>query len=306
MDPKQPEAGILYNKVQEHARALNRKGPCGTSLWSSQDSETLFVCYAKTPMLKIKSLLLKVRSPLNAISMKAILLKSVIGFLALSLGFVFTFRFVPVFFTPLMVIRSVTSIFGDQLIGIEKEWVPLEDISLPMRNAVIKTEDWNFYGHRGFDFEAIQKAYEYNKTHQRKKGASTISQQTAKNVFLWPSRNWIRKGLEAYFTVLIELTWPKERILEVYLNVVELGPGVYGVEAASQKYFKQSSKHLSSAQAARIAAVLPNPNRFKIDRPSNYILKRQRRIMARPNPPLCLELKLKAKKHVPFYMATSC
>lgn len=232
-------------------------------------------------MNSIQSLFLKLKS-----NWRSIVLRSIAGFFALSLISVIAFRFVPVFITPLMVIRSVSSIFGDELIGIEKDWVPLEEISPAMRAAVIKTEDYNFYEHHGFDFEAIQKAYEYNKTHARKKGASTISQQTAKNVFLWPSRNWLRKGLEAYFTVLIEVAWPKERILEVYLNVIELGPGVYGVEAASQKYFKHSSKNLNSYQAARIAAVLPNPNRFKIDRPSNYILKRQRRIMARPAPPL--------------------
>lgn len=232
-------------------------------------------------MNSIQSLLLKLKS-----NWRSIVLRSIAGFFALSLISVIAFRFVPVFITPLMVIRSVSSVFGDELIGIEKDWVPLEEISPAMRTAVIKTEDYNFYEHHGFDFEAIQKAYEYNKTHARKKGASTISQQTAKNVFLWPSRNWLRKGLEAYFTVLIEAAWPKERILEVYLNVIELGPGVYGVEAASQKYFKHSSKNLNSYQAARIAAVLPNPNRFKIDRPSNYILKRQRRIMARPAPPL--------------------
>lgn len=232
-------------------------------------------------MNSIQSLFLKLKS-----NWRSIVLRSIAGFFALSLISVIAFRFVPVFITPLMVIRSVSSIFGDELIGIEKDWVPLEEISPAMRAAVIKTEDYNFYEHHGFDFEAIQKAYEYNKTHARKKGASTISQQTAKNVFLWPSRNWLRKGLEAYFTVLIEAAWPKERILEVYLNVIELGPGVYGVEAASQKYFKHSSKTLNSYQAARIAAVLPNPNRFKIDRPSNYILKRQRRIMARPAPPL--------------------
>jgi monofunctional biosynthetic peptidoglycan transglycosylase len=232
-------------------------------------------------MNSIQSLLLKLKS-----NWHSIVLRSIAGFFVLSLVSVIAFRFVPVFITPLMVIRSVSSIFDDEFIGIEKDWVPLEEISPAMRAAVIKTEDYNFYEHHGFDFEAIQKAYEYNKTHIRKKGASTISQQTAKNVFLWPSRNWLRKGLEAYFTVLIEAAWPKERILEVYLNVIELGPGVYGVEAASQKYFKHSSQSLNSYQAARIAAVLPNPNRFKIDRPSNYILKRQRRIMARPAPPL--------------------
>ncbi|HWU42960.1 MAG TPA: monofunctional biosynthetic peptidoglycan transglycosylase, partial [Bdellovibrio sp.] len=152
--------------------------------------------------------------------------------------------------------------------------------------AVLKAEDARFFEHHGFDYEAIEKAMKYNRTHKKVKGASTISQQTAKNVFLWPHRDWIRKGLEAYFTVLIEFIWPKERIMEVYLNVIETGPGVYGVEAASQKYFKQSAKNISPSQASLIAAVLPNPQKFRIDRPSNYILKRQSRILSRVSPPL--------------------
>lgn len=165
-----------------------------------------------------------------------------------------------------------------------KTWVPIEEISPNIQRAVLKAEDYRFYEHNGFDFEAIEKAMKYNKTHKRKKGASTISQQTAKNVFLWPNRDWIRKGLEAYFTVLIELVWSKERIMEVYLNVIELGPGVYGVEAASQRYFHRPASRLTPSQAAMMAAVLPNPNRFRIDRPSSYVLARQRRILYRVSP----------------------
>ena len=161
----------------------------------------------------------------------------------------------------------------------KKTWVPLEEIAKPMRSAVIKAEDYKFYQHHGFDFEAIERAIQYNKTHKKKKGASTISQQTAKNVFLWPSRSWVRKGLEAYFTILIELLWSKDRILEVYLNVIELGKGVYGVEAAAQKYFKKPAKKLTASQAALMAAVLPNPIKFRIDRPSRYVSNRQRKIM---------------------------
>lgn len=216
---------------------------------------------------------------------KKLVVRITAGFLILSLSLVLVFRFVPIFITPLMVIRSVESVFSGKWIGIEKEWVPLEEISPAMQAAVLKTEDYKFFEHNGFDFEAIQKAYEYNKKHNRKKGASTVSQQTAKNVFLWPSRSWVRKGLEAYFTVLIETLWPKDRILEVYLNVIELGPGVYGVEAASQKYFKRSSRNLNRYQASLMAAVLPNPNRFRIDRPSAYVRNRQNRIMSRPAPP---------------------
>ncbi|MFS4457980.1 monofunctional biosynthetic peptidoglycan transglycosylase [Bdellovibrio sp. HCB2-146] len=217
---------------------------------------------------------------------KTLLLKGVLLFFVLSLGLVLLYRFVPVGLTPLMVIRSVESVWGDKWVGINKDWVPLEDISPSVQRAVLKAEDYKFFEHNGFDYEAIQKAYKYNKTHTKKKGASTISQQTAKNVFLWPNRDWLRKGLEAYFTVLIEFVWPKDRIMEVYLNVIELGPGVYGVEAASQKFFKKSAKNLNAFEASLIAAVLPNPRRFKIDRPSRYVMHRQRRIMYRVAPPI--------------------
>lgn len=183
-----------------------------------------------------------------------------------------------------MVIRSVQSIFSDKFVGISKDWVPLEDIAPAMQKAVLKSEDYRFFEHNGFDFDAIEKAMKYNKTHKHVKGASTISQQTAKNVFLWPNRDWLRKGLEAYFTVLIEGVWPKDRILEVYLNVIEMGPGVYGVEAAAQKYFHRSAKNISPVQASLIAAVLPNPRRFRIDRPSSYIVRRQQKILYRVSP----------------------
>lgn len=221
------------------------------------------------------------------IKISKILIKSIKWFLILSVGLTIFYRFVPIAITPLMVWRSVASVFvGEKFIGIEKDWVAIEDISKSMQQSVIKAEDYKFYQHYGFDFEAIEKAIEYNKTHKKKKGASTISQQTAKNVFLWPSRSWIRKGLEVYFTVLIELFWPKQRILEVYLNVIELGHGVYGVEAAAQKFFKRPAKKLNSSQAALMAAVLPNPIRFRIDKPSRYVSKRQRKIMGRRAPPL--------------------
>lgn len=212
------------------------------------------------------------------------LFKAVLLFFVSSLGLVLLYRFVPVPLTPLMVIRSISSLWGETFVGINKDWVPLEEISPSVQKAILKAEDYRFFEHNGFDFEAIEKAIKYNKTHKKKKGASTISQQTAKNVFLWPNRDWIRKGLEAYFTVLIELTWPKDRIMEVYLNVIELGPGVYGVEAAAQKYFRRSAKNLNSSQASLIAAVLPNPRRFRIDRPSRYIVNRQRRILSRVAP----------------------
>ncbi|MBY0413669.1 MAG: monofunctional biosynthetic peptidoglycan transglycosylase [Bdellovibrionales bacterium] len=214
-----------------------------------------------------------------------LLLKLVLLFFVLSIGITIFYRFVPIPYTPLMFWRSTASIFTEkEFIGIEKKWVPIEDISKNMQESVIKAEDYKFYQHHGFDFEAIEKAMQYNKTHKKKKGASTISQQTAKNVFLWPSRSWLRKGMEAYFTVLIEVLWPKERILEAYLNVIELGKGVYGVEAAAQKFFKRPAKKLNASQAALMAAVLPNPIRFRIDKPSRYISSRQRKIMGRRAP----------------------
>lgn len=218
----------------------------------------------------------------------ALFAKASLLFVVLSLAGVIFYRFVPVPLTPLMVFKRVGSVFSEKKIGINHDWVPIEKISKSMQRAVIKAEDYRFYQHNGFDFEAIQKAIEYNKRHKKKIGASTISQQTAKNVFLWPSRSWIRKGFEVYFTVLIEFFWTKERILEVYLNVIELGPGVYGVEAASQKYFKKAAKKLNSSEASLMAAVLPNPIKFKIDKPSRYVLRRQRKILgtkiAKPTP----------------------
>lgn len=197
-----------------------------------------------------------------------------LAFLIFSIGSVIVYRFIPIAYTPLMLLRAPQS-------GIEKKWVPAEQIARSMQLAVIRAEDAKFFTHRGFDFDAIEKAMKYNKTHKKQKGASTISQQTAKNVFLWPARSWLRKGLEVYFTILIEQLWSKHRILEVYLNIIELGPGVYGVEAAAEKFFHKKAKHLSNAESALIASVLPNPLKFKINRPSAYILRRQRKIMGR-------------------------
>jgi monofunctional glycosyltransferase len=215
---------------------------------------------------------------------RKILIQIASFFFVASLVLVLFFRFVPVPLTPLMLIRSTSSLFDSHIVGIHKDWVSLDEISPQVQAAVLKAEDYRFFEHNGFDYEAIHKALQYNRTHKNKKGASTISQQTAKNLFLWPSRSWIRKGFEAYFTVLIETLWPKNRIMEVYLNVIELGPGIYGVEAAAQKYFKIKAKNLSSSQAALLAAVLPNPNKLRIDRPSYYVLSRQRRIRNRPAP----------------------
>lgn len=216
--------------------------------------------------------------------LRRVFLTLILGFMVVSLGGVLLFRFVPVPVTPLMIIRSLESVGTEKFIGIEKDWVSLDQISPSVQKAVLKAEDYKFFEHNGFDYGAIKKAYQHNKKAKVMKGASTISQQTAKNVFLWPKRSWVRKGLEAYFTMLIEFVWPKDRILEVYLNVIELGPGVYGVEAAAQKYFNRSAAKLNGHQASLIAAVLPNPRRFRIDRPSIYVLARQRRILRRVAP----------------------
>ena len=160
---------------------------------------------------------------------------------------------------------------------ISHTWVSLNEMSPKMPVAVMAGEDARFAEHHGFDFEAIKAAAEHNARHpERTHGASTISQQTAKNVFLWPGRSWVRKGLEAYFTVLIELLWSKERIMEVYLNSIETGPGIYGVEAVAEEHFNCKASELTADQCALIAATLPNPRRFSSKAPSSHVKKRQR------------------------------
>ncbi|MAC94968.1 MAG: monofunctional biosynthetic peptidoglycan transglycosylase [Flavobacteriales bacterium] len=165
--------------------------------------------------------------------------------------------------------------FTTDITSIQKDWHDIENISPNAALAVIASEDQKFLEHHGFDVEAIQTALERNKESKRIRGASTISQQLAKNLFLIPSKNFLRKGVEAYYTVLIELIWSKKRIMEVYLNVVELGEGIYGVPMASQQFFKKSPKQLSSAQAALIATALPNPKIYKLNKPSSYMYNRQ-------------------------------
>ena len=189
------------------------------------------------------------------------------------------YRFFPIYITPLMVIRSTEQMFGNEKLSMKKEWVPISEISTNAVDAVVASEDNNFMNHWGFDFDAIQKATKRNKKGGRIYGASTISQQTAKNVFLWPGRSWIRKGFEVYFTGLIELVWSKERIMEVYLNVIETGNGIYGVERASQIYFGKPARKLTPSQAALIAASLPNPRRFDPSHPSSYMFRREKQIL---------------------------
>lgn len=203
-----------------------------------------------------------------------ICLKVCLWFFIVSIFSVIIFRWVPIYITPLMVIRMVESKMDDKELVFEKTWKPLEEISPHLQLAVVCSEDQNYLKHNGFDFGAIEKAIKHNKTHKRKRGASTITQQVAKNVFLWPSRSWVRKGFEVYFTFLIELFWSKERIMEVYLNVIEMGDGVYGAEAAAKKNFNTTAIKLTKRQAAAISSTLPNPRKFSAKKPSAYINNR--------------------------------
>jgi len=207
------------------------------------------------------------------------LLKGLVACFLFSVVITLIYRFVPVPVTPLMIIRYFELEEG----RIEKDWIPLHEISPSLPLAVVTAEDQKFAEHYGFDLEAIEKAMKYNERHKgkRMKGASTISQQTAKNVFLWPGRSWIRKGLEVYFTFMIELLWSKERIMEVYLNVIEMGPGVYGAEAASRYYFHKNAGKLTKKESATIAAILPNPLKWSASSPTPYIIRKRNWIMRR-------------------------
>ena len=202
-------------------------------------------------------------------------------FFASTILAVVALRFIPVWFTPLMVIRCAQQTNEGRDVKLSHHWVPLERISPSMPVAVIASEDANFLKHHGFDYKAIENAAIRNMKNpqKRKFGASTISQQTAKNVFLWPGRSWIRKGFEVYFTTLIELLWSKQRIMEVYLNSIEMGEGIYGVDAVAEEHFHTDAKNLSREQCALIAATLPNPRKFSSKNPSAYMLKRQKRIL---------------------------
>lgn len=208
------------------------------------------------------------------------ILRNVILFFFIStILMVVVYRFMPVYITPLMVIRSTQQVFRGESPVWHHTWVPFDKISSNLPMAVIASEDNRFATHNGFDFEEIQKAMKENEKRKRKRGASTISQQTAKNVFLWPQSSWVRKGLEVYFTWLIELCWSKERIMEVYLNSIEMGKGIYGVQAAAKYKFNTTAAKLSAGQCALIAATLPNPIRFNSAKPSPYIMKRQGQIL---------------------------
>ena len=214
----------------------------------------------------------------------ALFFKIILWFFILSIGFTVIYRFVPVPITPLMVIRLYEQAKDEKKeVRLYKDWVSIQKISKHVPQAVVAAEDQKFMDHKGFDWDALEKAWEQNKKGKRIKGASTISQQTAKNVFLWPARTMARKGLEAYFTFLIEFIWTKERIMEVYLNIIEMGEGIYGIEAAAQYYFKKPAEKLSRQEAALIAAVLPNPRRWSPARPTPYIQGRQIWILGQMN-----------------------
>lgn len=204
-----------------------------------------------------------------------------VAFFASTILSVVLLRFVPVVVTPLMVIRCVQQLKEGREVKLHHHWVPLGRMSEYLPEAVMASEDAHFLEHHGFDFNAIVSAAERNRKYpeKRKLGASTISQQTAKNVFLWPGRSWVRKGFEAYFTVLIELFWSKQRIMEVYLNSIEMGDGIYGADAVATDHFMTTAAGLSRSQCALIAATLPNPRRFSSKNPSSYILRRQQRIL---------------------------
>ena len=208
-----------------------------------------------------------------------ILFKILIWFVGISLFLVIIFKFVPVPFTPLMVSRAVENKLAGKEMICNHDWVPIENISKNLQKAVIASEDGTFLIHHGFDFTAMQKALKNNQKGRKIKGGSTISQQTAKNVFLWQGRSYIRKGFEAYFTVLIELIWGKERIMEVYLNSIEMGDGIYGAQAASQYWYRKDASNLTTREAAGIAAILPNPRKYKATNSTVYINKRKDKIV---------------------------
>jgi len=206
--------------------------------------------------------------------LKRFILWILILFFGSSVFFTILYKFIPPPVTPLMLIRLLDQRKNEKQLVLKKNWVSLKYVSGYMPAAVIACEDQNFLTHKGFDLKAIKKAQKHNSKSKKKRGASTISQQTAKNVFLWPKRSWFRKGLEVYFTILIEIIWGKKRIMEVYLNVIETGDGIYGVDKAAEIYFNKNAKNLTKREAALIAVCLPNPLKMKPNKLTGYRLKR--------------------------------
>ena len=199
----------------------------------------------------------------------------VLLFFGSTILFVIIYRWCPVYVTPLMFIRCAQQVVHGEKLRLRHHWVPLTEISESMPVAVMASEDQRFLQHHGFDFTEIGHAIKERQQDKRQRGASTISQQTAKNVFLWTGGGWFRKGLEVYFTGLIEVFWSKRRIMEVYLNSIEMGDGIYGAEAVAQLNFGYPASDLTRANCALIAATLPNPLKFSSKNPSPYMLKRQ-------------------------------
>lgn len=193
---------------------------------------------------------------------------------------VVAYKYIPVYYTPLMLTRLYDQYKEGKPWKLNHTWVPLSQIAQPLVQAVVASEDNLYLDHNGFDIEQIQKARDEAEKGKRVRGASTISQQTAKNIFLLPTKSYIRKGVEVYFTLLIEWIWGKERIMEVYLNSIEMGDGIYGAEAVAKAHFKKTASQLSSGEAALIAASLPNPRKFNSSKPSPYLLKRQGQILS--------------------------
>lgn len=206
-----------------------------------------------------------------------------LSFILLSIVLVFTTRWVPVNISGIQIQRHLEASTSNTGWNPKHQWLSWESISPSASLAVIASEDQRFFDHFGFDTEQIKKAIADSQRGKSLRGASTISQQTAKNVFLWNGRSFVRKGLEAWFTLLIELLWPKQRILEVYLNSIEFGTGIFGIEAASQQFFQKSARHLNPYEAAMLAVVLPNPHRMVVNKPSPYMLERRNWIVNQMN-----------------------
>lgn len=204
------------------------------------------------------------------------LIKLLLWFVGLSVFWVLLYKWLPIPYTPLMAIRTLQAEGNYQT---RHEWVSIEELGPSLPLAVVCAEDQQFATHNGFDYNAIEKAYKSNKDGNRLRGGSTISQQTAKNVFLWPKRSWLRKGLETWFTFLIEQLWSKERILEVYLNSIEMGDGVYGAQAAAKFWFQKEAQNITQHEAAAIAAILPNPRNYKATPRTTYLEKRKQWIL---------------------------
>ena len=200
-------------------------------------------------------------------------------FLAVTILWVLVYRFINPPITYLMIQRGFEHKAEGKEWKIQKSWLDIDELSSNLKKAAIAGEDVNFLKHWGFDFKSMETAFVKNQKGKKVRGGSTISQQTAKNVFLWPGRSYIRKAFEAYFTILIEVLWGKERILEVYLNVIEMGDGIYGAEAASQQYFGKTAQSMSKSRAALMIAVLPNPLRWNPSRPTRYIYYKQELIL---------------------------